>query len=102
MFSYTGHSNLGTVKETVFTVITALPMLLQVMQMVMVMPLQSHGEWSGDILRWQRVQRGRSSHNHLQDRAITIEYSGDALLTAGLICPSSTQKRTVKPQSVVS
>ena len=47
MFSYTDHSNLGTVKEIVVTVITALPMLLQVMQMIMVMPLQSHGEWSG-------------------------------------------------------
>ena len=49
MFSYSDHSNLGTVEETVFTVITALTMLLQVMQTVMVMPLQSHGEWSGDI-----------------------------------------------------
>ena len=69
MFSYTGHSNLGTVKETVFTVITALPMLLQVMQMVMVMPLQSHGEWSGDICDGK-------------------EYSGDApLITISRVGP---------------
>ena len=69
MFSYTDHSNLGTVKETVFTVITALPMLLQAMQMVMVMPLQSHGEWSRDIC---------------DDK----EYSGDApLITIARIGP---------------
>ena len=69
MFSYTDHSNLGTVKEIVVTVITALPMLLQVMQMIMVMPLQSHGEWSGDICDGK-------------------EYSGDAsLITISRVGP---------------
>ena len=57
MFPYTDHSNLGTVKGTAFTVITAPPMLLQVMQMVMVMPLQSHGKWSGDICDGKEYNR---------------------------------------------